>query len=196
MKKEISNSSRRSLIAVIGEAGAKESDTAYQNALLLGELLVDAGFRICGGGLTGVMSAAFAGARNSKLYREGDTVAIIPSLNHGTANPHSDIVIATGLGHFRNGIVAAAEAVVAVGGKAGTLSEIALAWRYNRLIVAISSSGGVAAEYAGKALDNRSHRHRHPALRTIADAQTPQDAVNILRRNLPECYIPPSDFGE
>ena len=187
MQKDAPTTPRRPLIAVIGAAGAKESDAAYQSALSLGELLVDAGFRVCSGGLTGVMNAAFAGARNSKSYKEGDTVAIIPTLNHDTANQYSDIVIATGLGQLRNGIVAASEAVVAVGGKAGTLSEIALAWRHNRLIAAVSESGGMAAEYAGKALDDRSER-RHHALATIADTRTPQDAVDFLLHNLPECY--------
>ncbi len=54
------------------------------------------------------MNGAFRGARRSEKYREGDTVAIIPSLDHRQANPFADIVIATGMGHLRNGIVATA----------------------------------------------------------------------------------------
>ena len=191
-----SNYIHRSLIAIIGEAGAKDTDSAYIQALTLGKALVDSGYRVCSGGLTGVMSAVFQGARKSAAYREGDTVAIIPGLDHRSANEYADIVIATGLGHLRNGIVAAAEAVVVVGGKAGTLSEIALAWRYNRMIIALSTSSGIAAEYAGKSLDNRKHRHQHPALQTILDAKTPQDAVHMLRQNLPSCYLPTNDFGK
>ena len=187
--------SRRPLIAVIGEAGVKPADPAYDQALALGKLLVDAGYRVCNGGLSGVMEAVFRGARDSASYREGDTVAIIPGLDCQRANPYADIVIATGLGHLRNGIVAAAEAIVVVGGKAGTLSEIALAWRYNRLIVALSASGGMAEKYAGKPIDNRNHRS-HPALRTVADAKTPTDAVEYINQNLAECFLPHNDLAE
>ncbi len=157
-------------------------------------MLVDGGYRVCNGGMTGVMTATFRGARQSTAYKEGDTVAIIPGLDPREANEYADIVISTGLGHLRNGIVAAAEAVVVIGGKAGTLSEIALAWRYNRLIIALSTSGGIAAEYAGKALDNRKHRQQHPALLTVFDAKTPKDAVNYINLNLPECFLPQNDL--
>lgn len=183
----------RSIVAVIGEAGVRKGDRAYVLAEEVGELLINAGFRICSGGLGGVMSAAFQGARRAKKYREGDTVAIIPTLDHRHANPFADIVIATGLGHLRNGIVAAAEAVVVIGGKAGTLSEMALAWRYNRFLVALSGAGGVAEQYAGKELDGR-RRRLHPALATVFCARTPQEAVDAIRRNVPACYAPPDVF--
>ncbi len=188
-------SSRRPLIAVIGEAGAREGDPAYQTALELGEQLVDNCYRVCSGGLGGVMTAVFYGARQSAHYKEGDTVAIIPTLNNAHANPYADIVISTGLGHLRNGIVAAADAVMVVGGKAGTLSEMAMAWRYNRLIVALSTSGGIATQYAGKALDNRKHRNEHLALMTVADANTAQEAIDIINKNLSTCYLPTNDFS-
>ena len=184
---------RRYLVAVVGEAGAQEGDIAHVLAKEVGELLVDAGCRVCSGGLGGVMSAAFRGARQSKKYREGDTVAILPALDHRRANPFADIVIATGLGHMRNGIVAAAEAVVAVGGKAGTLSEMALAWRYNRLLVALSNSGGIAAQYAGKAMDNRRDNF-HPALATVLKAATPREAVDLILKNIAACRTPSENF--
>lgn len=189
------NSRHRHLIAVVGEAGAREGDSAYSLAEETGKLLIDSGFRVCSGGMGGVMEAAFRGARRSEKYKEGDTVAIIPFLDHRRANSFADIVIATGLGHMRNGIVAAAEAVVAVGGKAGTLSEMAMAWRYNRLIVALPDSGGAAAQYAGKAMDDR-RRNLPPILASVAGAQNPREAVDIIRQNLPDCYATPDSFGE
>lgn len=188
------NANARAMVSVIGEAGAAAGDAAYSQALELGRGLVDAGFRVCSGGLSGVMTAAFEGARQSPHYKEGDTVAIIPTLNHEDANEFADVVIATGLGHQRNGIVAAAQVVVVVGGKAGTLSEVAMAWRYNRLIIALRESGGVAAEFAGRALDDRAHRHEHPALKTILSAATPQEAVSFITQNFPACYLPPQEF--
>jgi uncharacterized protein (TIGR00725 family) len=54
-------------------------------------------------------------------YREGDTIAILPGEDPAAASPHADIVICTGLGSYRNGIVGRSDAVVAVGGGAGTL---------------------------------------------------------------------------
>ena len=54
-------------------------------------------------------------------YKEGDTVAILPGEDPAAASPHADIVICTGLGSYRNGIVGRSDAVIAVGGGAGTL---------------------------------------------------------------------------
>lgn len=190
------HSPRRHLISVIGDARSHEKGIAYLQALELGERLVDAGYRVCSGGLGGIMTAVFIGARQSARYKEGDTVAIIPTLDKEQANPYADIVIATGMGHLRNGIVSAADAVVVVGGKTGTLSEMAMAWCYNRLVVALSGTGGIAAHYAGKALDQRGHRRRHPALERIADAATPAQVVEIIHKNLPDCYIPVKGFPE
>lgn len=181
---------RRPLISVIGEAGATKNSTPYKLAHNLGRQLVDAGYRVCGGGLGGVMCAAFQGAKESEAYREGDTMAILPTMDSRDANQYADIVIPTGLGNLRNGIVAATDATVIVGGKAGTLSEAALAWQYNRLLIALSESGGVAAQFAGKKLDDRKQRREHPALHVIADAKTPEDAILFIRDNFPACYLP------
>jgi uncharacterized protein (TIGR00725 family) len=54
-------------------------------------------------------------------YREGDTIAVLPGEDPAAASPHADIVICTGLGSYRNGIVGRSNAVIAVGGGAGTL---------------------------------------------------------------------------
>ena len=54
-------------------------------------------------------------------YREGDTIAILPGEDPAAASEHADIVICTGLGSYRNGIVGRSDAVIAVGGGAGTL---------------------------------------------------------------------------
>lgn len=54
-------------------------------------------------------------------FREGDTIAILPGEDPAAASEHADIVICTGLGSYRNGIVGRSNAVVAVGGGAGTL---------------------------------------------------------------------------
>ena len=89
------------------------------------------------------MEAVFAGAHASEKYREGDTVALVPSFDTETANVYADIVIPTGLDMMRNALVANADAVVGVGGGAGTLCEFAFAWSLKRLIIAYRDSGGM-----------------------------------------------------
>jgi uncharacterized protein (TIGR00725 family) len=133
--------SRRTLIAVIGDGDAAPGSTAYGLAEALGELLVDAGFGVVTGGLGGVMEAASRGARRANAYRPGAVVGLLPGHDVADANAFVDVALPTGLGHGRNLLVAHAAAVVAVGGGAGTLSEMAMAWIFGRLIVAFRVEG-------------------------------------------------------
>src|SRR3546814_18376895 len=71
-------------------------------------------------------------------YLDGAGIGILPGTNPGQANPYVDIAIPTGSDHGRNLVVAQSEAVIAIGGGAGTLSEIAFAWIHRRLIIALS----------------------------------------------------------
>jgi uncharacterized protein (TIGR00725 family) len=149
---------RRPLVAVIGDARVEPGETKDRLAEEVGRLLVDAGFRVLTGGLGGVMEAACRGARSSSRYQSGDTVAVLPGHDPGEANEFVDVAIASGLDHVRNSIVAHADAVVAIGGGAGTMSEICLAWIYKRLIVALRVAG-----WSGKIADQRvDERMRYP----------------------------------
>lgn len=132
---------RRPIVSVIGDASVQPASIAYETAREAGRLAVDAGLRVMTGGLSGVMEAALRGAHESSKYREGDTIGLLPRLDPAAANRWADIVIATGLDHARNTLVANADAVIAVGGGAGTLSEIAFAWMFKRLIVAVRGLG-------------------------------------------------------
>jgi uncharacterized protein (TIGR00725 family) len=90
---------------------------------------------VCGGG-GGVMEAACAGARGAG----GLTVGLLPGLDRADANAHVEVAIATGLGELRNGlIVRASDALIAIGGEWGTLSEIALALKLGRPVVTLGS---------------------------------------------------------
>ncbi|MCZ6692186.1 MAG: TIGR00725 family protein [Planctomycetota bacterium] len=171
---------RRALVAVIGDARADPRSRTYRMAQGLGESLVNAGFRIVTGGLGGVMEAACRGARRSTKYRPGDTIGLLPSLDPDEANPFVDIAIGTGLGDLRNGLVANADAVIAIGGGAGTLSEIALAWMRRRLIVAMGSDGW-AANLMDVRLDHRSRKVETEDDR-IFSATTPDEATAIVSR--------------
>jgi uncharacterized protein (TIGR00725 family) len=88
------------------------------------------------GGLGGVMAAAAAGAKSAG----GTTVAVLPGVRREDASPGHDIAIPTGMGEMRNAlIVRCADAVLAVGGAWGTLSEIALAARTGVPVVSVGS---------------------------------------------------------
>ena len=121
-------------IAVIGssEASAKELADARQ----VGFDLARAGASLVCGGLGGVMAAACEGAREGG----GLSIGILPDADRSRANRHVDVAIATGMGELRNGlIVRASDALIAIGGGWGTLSEIAFAMRTGRAVVALAS---------------------------------------------------------
>ncbi len=154
-----STQERRRIVAVIGDAGVQPGSPKYVLAEEIGRLLVDAGFRVMTGGLGGVMEAACRGARTSASYQSGDTIAILPGHDPAEANLFVDVALPTGLDHVRNSIVAHSDAVIAVGGGAGTMSEICLAWVHKRLIVALRVDG-----WSGRIADQRvDERIRYPS---------------------------------
>jgi uncharacterized protein (TIGR00725 family) len=107
-------------IAVAGAAVA--TDAEYEAAYAAGALIAQHGGVLVCGGLGGVMEAACRGARE----HGGTTVGILSGTGEG--NPYLGIVIRTGLGHARNVVVAqSGDAMIAIGGSHGTLSEIAIA---------------------------------------------------------------------
>ncbi len=122
-------------IAVCG-AGVGASDGELAWAEEVGGLLAEAGAVVVCGGLGGVMEAACRGAR-SKL---GSTFAFLPGDDRDEANGWVQHAVPTGLGQGRNLLVVrAADAVIAIGGSWGTLSEIALALRDGRPVVGVGT---------------------------------------------------------
>jgi uncharacterized protein (TIGR00725 family) len=129
------------------------------------------GILICGGG-GGVMEAAAAGAKEAG----GITIGILPGSSTSGANPYIDIPIVTGMGNGRNVInVLTSQAIIAIQGAYGTLSEIALALKCGTPVVALETwqvippEGGAAPE--------------------IIPARTPEEAVSsalrAIRNRLP-----------
>jgi uncharacterized protein (TIGR00725 family) len=174
---------RRSLIAVIGDAQLDSGSPVETVVEDIGRALVDAGYRVLTGGLGGVMEAACRGARSSKKYQPGDTIAVLPGHDPREANPFVDVAIASGLDHGRNSVVAHADAIVAIGGGAGTLSEICFAWIYKRLIVGMRVEG-----WSGKLADQRvDNRVRYPEIPNdrVFGADNADQVVDLLRANLP-----------
>jgi uncharacterized protein (TIGR00725 family) len=108
------------MVAVVGGADASSED--YRKAMELGRLLATGGFTVVCGGGTGVMEAVCRGAAEAG----GKTVGILPGNHRSDANSWVGTVIVTGMGTARNRIIAlTGQVMVAVGGRYGTLSEIA-----------------------------------------------------------------------
>jgi uncharacterized protein (TIGR00725 family) len=124
----------RAWIAVVGAGDASPGQlTAAED---VGAAVAEARCGLVCGGLGGVMEAACRGARS----RGGLTVGILPGLDREAANGWVLVALPTGLGEARNALVVrAADAVVAVGGGWGTLSEIALALKAGLPVVGIDT---------------------------------------------------------
>ena len=119
-------------IAVCGPAECTPTEAAHARAI--GELLAARGIPvICGGG-DGVMAAVAAGVRGAG----GIVIGIRPGPDRGDASPDLTAVVATNMGEARNAIIVqSADAVIAVGGSWGTLSEVALALRRGIPVVSL-----------------------------------------------------------
>ena len=169
-------------VAVAGAADATASQ--LDAALEIGRGLAQAGAIVVTGGLGGVMEAACRGAARSAAHRPGVVIGILPGDDPEAANAHVDLAIATGLGHLRNGIVARADAVVAVGGGAGTLSEMALAWIERRLLLAYRVVGW-SGRLAGTRIDERRRFASIPDDQVFGVGSA-EEAVATLELRLPE----------
>ncbi len=125
---------KRIRIAVIG--GSRPGRQAVEAAFEVGRLIARAGAVVVCGGLGGVMEAASRGAREEG----GLVVGILPGGSPADANPWVDVPIATGLGYTRNALVVMnADAVIAVDGEYGTLSEIAYGKIHGKRVVGLGS---------------------------------------------------------
>ena len=119
---------------MIGGSEWVERDCA--KAEEVGRELARAGALLLCGGLSGVMEAACRGAKANG----GTTIGFLPGDERGDENDHVDIALPTGMGEMRNMlIVHAADAVIAVGGEFGTLSELAFALRIGKPVFGIDT---------------------------------------------------------
>jgi uncharacterized protein (TIGR00725 family) len=123
-------------VAVIGSGNCEQGSEVARLAEEVGRRLAEQGVAVVCGGLTGVMEAASRGAAEAG----GTVIGIVPGAAVEDANPHCSHVVATGVGFARNiAVVASGEAVIAVGGEWGTLSEIGHARQLGRPVVALDS---------------------------------------------------------
>lgn len=152
----------RRQIAVCGPRHCTDQDRAHAHQV--GRLLALAGATvICGGGI-GVMAAVSAGARSEN----GLVIGVRPNDTAQDANPDLSAVVITNLGEARNAVIVwSADAVIAIGGSWGTLSEIALAKRRGTIPV-ICLSGWTILDHTGQPLPD-----------APLTASTPEDAVHL-----------------
>ena len=150
-------------ISVIG-SGAENEARAEE----IGRLIADRGATLICGGLDEVMAAAAPGAKSAG----GVTIGILPGESRADANPWIDHAVVTGVGHARNLAVAASgDAVIAVGGGYGTLSEIALARALGRPVVVLDPGWDTVHD-------------------RVEHADSPEEAVDLALRRAAEGAAP------
>ena len=116
-------------VSVIGSGAEHE-----ENAERIGRLLAERGCTVVCGGLGEVMAAVARGTKSAG----GTTIGILPGETRADGNPWLDHVVVTGIGHGRNlAVVASGDAVIAVGGRYGTLAEMGFALTLGRPVVVL-----------------------------------------------------------
>jgi uncharacterized protein (TIGR00725 family) len=121
-------------VSVVGSGTA--TGELYEKAQEAGRLVAVRGGTVVCGGLSGVMEAAARGAAEVG----GTAIGILPDEDRRQANEYLSYSIATGTGHARNlAVVCSGDVIIAVGGEYGTLSEIGLARKVGRPVVALES---------------------------------------------------------
>ncbi|TET99178.1 MAG: TIGR00725 family protein [Anaerolineales bacterium] len=151
---------RKSIVSVIGSSECSEWEA--QAAESVGRLLASNDVTVICGGRGGVMEAVCRGAQEAG----GVTVGILPGLAVEEGNRYLTISIPTGLGEGRNAIIArAGQAVIAIGGRFGTLSEIAFALKMGKQVVGLRTWDPLYADGG-----------RTP----IQIVETPEEAVELV----------------
>ena len=121
-------------MSVVGSGTATRE--LYEQAREVGRLVAERGATIVCGGRSGVMEAAARGATEAR----GVAIGILPDEDRERANEYLSYSVATGTGHARNlAVVCSGDVVISVGGEYGTLSEIGLALKVGRPVVALES---------------------------------------------------------
>jgi uncharacterized protein (TIGR00725 family) len=128
------NSDKRPIVAVIGGGQCSKEEALLAEAV--GREIARRGVTLICGGLGGVMEAACRGA----AIESGLTIGILPSDDPTTANPYVRIPIASGVGFARNiAVVKSAQAVIAIDGDYGTLTEIAFALKSGIPVIGLNT---------------------------------------------------------
>lgn len=143
-------------IGIIGPNNKICNKALYDFGMQLGLQIATKDRTFVCGGLGGFMEAVCKGVKQSPQTFTGQTVGILPDDTSNNANPFIDITVPTGQGIARNIIIVrTADIIIAAGGGAGTLSEIAFAWQLDKKVLCVTLFDGWAKELAGRNLDER-----------------------------------------
>ena len=157
-------------VGIIGSSDSIATDDQLKVALALGKELIDHDHIIYNGGMGGIMQASAKGARQSSNYKDNSVIAILRVSDASLGNNYSSVKIATDMGTARNRlIIINSDAIIALGGGAGTLNEITLAWEFGKPIAAFKNYGGWAAQVAETVIDKR-RNDQIIALNSVDDA--------------------------
>ncbi len=128
-------------LTVIGVIGSGSCDEGVsEQAHKVGELIAERGAALVCGGLGGVMEAAARGA----CGKGGFTIGILPGSSRRDANPYIKLPVVTDMGHARNVVLAhTAQALIAVAGEYGTLSEISIALKLGKPVASLGRWSGI-----------------------------------------------------
>ena len=172
----------KQIISVLGDRNVEKNSIKWELGYRISKSLVDHGYRVLTGGIGSLTMAVYDGAVSSSHYTEGCVLSIVPGFDPSVGFDTSDIQIATGLDEYRNVITANTDAIVAIGGGSGTLSEIAFAWMLKRLIICLKVDGW-SGELAGRKIDNRI---RYPGIAEdqCFPASDEIEVVNLLSKYL------------
>jgi uncharacterized protein (TIGR00725 family) len=162
---------KNNINGVISVIGASEiSKDIREKTVEIGRLIAKNNYAIACGGLSGVMEAVCKGAKEEG----GFTIGIVPSIKKTEANKYIDLVIPCPFSQARNIVVVlTGDIVLAISGKAGTLSEISFAWIYQKPIVALTEVDGWSSKIANQKLDDRRSD-------IIYGVKTPQEAIHKI----------------
>lgn len=132
--------------------GSSEEDLYRNEAFEIGRYIAKNGWVLISGGRGGIMEAASMGASQEK----GIVIGIIPDSDPNSANKYCNVVVPTGIGYARNMInVLSGDVIIAIGGKSGTLSELAYAWLFKRPIILCAFAGGWSKRLSISPIDDR-----------------------------------------
>lgn len=149
---------KKIFIAVIGGSDCSPQETEIAEEV--GREVARQGAVLVCGGLGGVMEAACRGAS----HEGGLTIGVLPGDNRQAANPYVQIPIVTGIGYARNvAVVKSAQAVIAIDGSYGTLSEIGHALQSGIPVIGLNTWS--------LSIDGQTDDSINPA-------KTPKEAVN------------------
>jgi len=142
-------------IGIIGSNSACCDDRLYEFAYKLGLYLSDKGITVVNGGMNGTMEAVAKGIQHGE-NKSTTVVGILPTDALDSGNDYLDVRIPSGIGLARNSIVVlSSDVLIALGGGAGTLSELSFAWQYGKTVYCYEGAKGWSKDLAGKDLDTR-----------------------------------------